>query len=1039
MSDDEQYKEPDKVEEGIKDMRIKSNDYDGNEEGSGTIRNIEQPSTQTSGTGASNKIEIKTATHSPGKRNTALNSPVKGRGEHEQTVGGDISLKLESGPPPKLSRTASQKVIATAPQMFDHYEDKTQEAAGVFQIITQCSYSAKYLGSTEHAMECDCIEEWADFRVFFPDPTAKSNHACGEDSDCINRATKMECFGDCGCGSDCQNQRFQRQQFARVTVIKTEKKGYGLRADTDLQPNDFIFEYIGEVIHEGQFRRRMLQYDEEGIKHFYFMSLSKGEFVDATKKGNLGRFCNHSCNPNCYVDKWVVGDKLRMGIFADRKIKAGEELVFNYNVDRYGADPQPCYCGEPNCTGFIGGKTQTERATKLSHTTIEALGIDDGDGWDTAVAKKPRKKKAGEDDEEYVNTVQPKSLDEDGVTKVMATLMQCKEKWITVKLLGRIQCCKDEKVINRVVKMHGYQILNSSLTTWNDDFNVVLQILDILHHFPRLTRNKINDSKIETTVASLEFCGDERVVKQATALLKEWSTLETAYRIPRMKRDSRSIVERHNHFERREAAREKLRSESRSKSRSRSRSHDASKGPAAPTGPRSSVPQRNGAFFGGRAPFRPPRPFNGLPSGWFTATSNGSVYYYSANGETTWTRPTKAAAQPPPPPKPVSTNKALDDIINEITNAKAKTPDKNSASATPQLNGADPSKHKNDVSEKWRAYSEEKQKKLYENTLFPHIKYVVDRYRKRLSKDELKRFAKEISKKLVNSDFKNHRVDDPTHINSRQVKQVKKYVQDFFEKVVTKKEEHVKKKAERESKEVGSTKSPVNVKAEAEIGKEEESDIDGLMEMSEDEDTKAGPNSLTPITPLDQITVGEGLKRKREDQFGLGDFVNADDNATPNKRARSVTPPAPPPPPPLDMGTPEGNSEVHDSGNFDDALYQETSSYVPGKLEHISYADAPTDHSAYPIDNYQTLCTEYELSTQGTVELPPPPPPPATSGLSSGVSHIDLGSEMYAIGCSYDQSLALTAPRLDINDSQNQGLCSMQMQRSKYLEAQESS
>ena len=154
----------------------------------------------------------------------------------------------------------------------------------------------------------------------------------------------MECVGDCGCGPDCQNQRFQRRQYADVTVFKTEKKGYGLRADTDLNPDDFIYEYIGEVIDEGRFRRRMVAYDEESIKHFYFMSLTKGEFVDATKKGNLGRFCNHSCNPNCYVDKWVVGEKLRMGIFAERKIKAGEELVFNYNVDRYGTDPQPCNC-----------------------------------------------------------------------------------------------------------------------------------------------------------------------------------------------------------------------------------------------------------------------------------------------------------------------------------------------------------------------------------------------------------------------------------------------------------------------------------------------------------------------------------------------------------------------------------------------------------------------------------------------------------------------------------------------------------------------
>ena len=25
-------------------------------------------------------------------------------------------------------------------------------------------------------------------------------------------------------------------------------------------------------------------------------------------------------------------------------------------------DAQPCYCGEPNCVGFIGGKTQTDLA-----------------------------------------------------------------------------------------------------------------------------------------------------------------------------------------------------------------------------------------------------------------------------------------------------------------------------------------------------------------------------------------------------------------------------------------------------------------------------------------------------------------------------------------------------------------------------------------------------------------------------------------------------------------------------------------------------
>jgi histone-lysine N-methyltransferase SETD2 len=523
----------------------------------------------------------------------------------------------------------------------------------------------------------------------------------------------MECVGDCGCGSACQNQRFQRKQYADVAVIKTEKKGFGLRANGNLKPGDFIFEYIGEVIDERSFRRRMHQYDDEGIKHFYFMSLTKNEFVDATKKGNLGRFCNHSCNPNCYVDKWVVGDKLRMGIFAERKIKAGEELVFNYNVDRYGADPQPCYCGEPNCTGFIGGRTQTENATKLSHATIEALGIDGGDGWDTAVAKKPRRKKAHEDDEEYINDIKPKSLEESGVNKVMAALRQCTEKWVAVKLLSRIQDSgDDEKVGHRVIRVHGYEILKSTIVAWKDDANVILQALDILHRLPRITRNKIQDSNIEETIEDLKTFDDERVQSEAVRLLEAWSKLKVAYRIPRFKRDpNASTPLRGNRFERREKGRE------RSQSRPRSPSIAAPKGPAvstAPTGPRSF--QRNTTFNG----LRPPRPrptFNPLPPGWFQATSadNGAIYYYNSSGVTQWTRPTLSTHTPPPQPKSKTNEQKLQEIISSITQSATSTTPQPASANSPAAE--EPDEDKTTKSERWKKLPQDKQEKLYEATV----------------------------------------------------------------------------------------------------------------------------------------------------------------------------------------------------------------------------------------------------------------------------------------------------------------------------------
>lgn len=545
------------------------------------------------------------------------------------------------------------------------------------------------------------------------DSSSKTNFACGEESDCINRATKMECVGDCACGPACQNQRFLRRLYANVSVIKTEKKGYGLRTNIDLKNGDFIYEYIGEVIPEGTFRKRMRQYDDEGIKHFYFMSLTKGEFVDATKKGNLGRFCNHSCNPNCYVDKWVVGDKLRMGIFAERTIRAGEELVFNYNVDRYGANPQPCYCAEDNCTGFIGGKTQTEKGTKLSAATIEALGIDDEDwdAWDTVVAKKPKKKKAtDDDDEDYVERAEIRTLDTSGVTKVMAALMQCKEKWIAVKLLQRLQSSDDEDVYHRIVKLHGYRILNSQLSAWQDDDNVIIQILDVLNRLPRLTRNKIVDAKIDQTLEPLRESQDERVAQRASSLLEEWSKLELAYRIPRKVRTTDDSTDHTPvKYERRDSAQVRR--------RSRSRSKTPPKGPAGvsvPTGPRG-VSARPLPFT--RPPpatfSRGPPP---LPTGWFQATDESNrVYFYSATGETTWKRPSLPAAKPPPPPKAPTQQDMLKSIIDGIVTSSDKPKEtRNSTPDTPDPDAKDAKK------EKWRSLTEEKQKKLYENTVSEH-------------------------------------------------------------------------------------------------------------------------------------------------------------------------------------------------------------------------------------------------------------------------------------------------------------------------------
>ncbi|XP_063304493.1 histone-lysine N-methyltransferase NSD3 isoform X2 [Pelobates fuscus] len=187
---------------------------------------------------------------------------------------------------------------------------------------------------------------------------------CGLESQCLNRMLQYECHPQvCPAGEQCQNQSFTKRLYPETEIIRTDKRGWGLKTKKDIRKGEFVNEYVGELIDEEECRLRMKRAHETGITNFYMLTITKDRIIDAGPKGNYSRFINHSCNPNCETQKWTVNGDIRVGLFALCDIPQGTELTFNYNLDCLGYGRTECHCGEENCSGFLGVRPKTACAT----------------------------------------------------------------------------------------------------------------------------------------------------------------------------------------------------------------------------------------------------------------------------------------------------------------------------------------------------------------------------------------------------------------------------------------------------------------------------------------------------------------------------------------------------------------------------------------------------------------------------------------------------------------------------------------------------
>lgn len=129
-----------------------------------------------------------------------------------------------------------------------------------------------------------------------------------------------------------------------IAKRRSKIQGSGVFATRPITKNTRIVHYAGEKITTRESLRREARYLKSG--HIWCFKLNRLFVRDAAVGGNIARYINHACAPNCYTQ--VIGDTI--WIRAARNIRTREELTYDYATD--GEGKVRCRCS-PGCETLI--------------------------------------------------------------------------------------------------------------------------------------------------------------------------------------------------------------------------------------------------------------------------------------------------------------------------------------------------------------------------------------------------------------------------------------------------------------------------------------------------------------------------------------------------------------------------------------------------------------------------------------------------------------------------------------------------------------
>lgn len=116
-------------------------------------------------------------------------------------------------------------------------------------------------------------------------------------------------------------------------VVKRTVTGLGLFALEPIPAGRRIIEYTGPLISNEEV---------EKSRGKYFFGVNSRWSIDGSPRSNLARYINHSCSPNAEA---IISGR-RVWIWSKRRIKAGEEITYDYGKEYFEdlIEPKGCKC-----------------------------------------------------------------------------------------------------------------------------------------------------------------------------------------------------------------------------------------------------------------------------------------------------------------------------------------------------------------------------------------------------------------------------------------------------------------------------------------------------------------------------------------------------------------------------------------------------------------------------------------------------------------------------------------------------------------------